>query len=84
MSEFSRNDQLYSANPPQQGSLTAIVVISLCQAIEVPLTIMVITSSWKDYRKSNRSCSCLGFFRTLTKMRKVRKILVCLLCRNLL
>ena len=73
MSGFSRNDQLYLANPPQQGSLPTIVLISLCQVIEMSLMIMVITSSWRDYRKANRSCSCLGFFRTLAKMRKVSK-----------
>ena len=74
MSGFSGNDQVYSANPPQQGSLPAIVVASLCQAIEVSLMITVITSFWRDYRKSNRFCSCLVFFQTLTKMRKVRNL----------
>ena len=72
MSGFSRIDQFdLTRYGRQRGSIATISLISLCELIELTLLVMVITSSWLDYRKSNRSCSVFGFFQNLTTMRKV-------------
>ena len=73
MSEFSEFELFQpTQNKPQQGSTTAIIFASFCEVIDVFLLIVVVISSWRDYRRSNRSCSCFGFFRTLALMRKVK------------
>ena len=73
MSGFSGFDPLdVTQGERQQGSILGIVVIGFCVLIEVILLIMVVTSSLRDYRRSNRSCSCFGFFQTLAVMRKVK------------
>ena len=74
MSGFSGYDWLdMTQNSRRIGSVPALAIVSFCEVVEVSLIVMVITSSWRDYRKANRSCSLFGFFRLLVTMRKVKR-----------